>query len=249
MNLQTKILNEFLKLRYNLGLGKKTLDLTGRVLQLNVIFTSFSRWTQFFEITNNEPYPNTEVLFKASMVRIDEKTNTLKIDCWETVNNSYKYLSGRITTLGKFELSYGLWVIEAKLCDSFPAIWLLKKQRNIKGYNRVQITPEIDIAENIKGKVRHTVHYGYLEEGQGYARTSYGSSIFENDNRWHEYAVDCRKDGYDFYIDGILTCRMRTPDREFVSPDPHYLIINNAANEWSKSKETTFSIRSVKVFK
>lgn len=100
--------------------------------------------------------------------------------------------------------------------------------------------------EVISGDFRHTVHYGYAETV--YRRTSTGSSIFKQDNEFHEFAVDILDNGYDFYIDGILTCKLRSKDPEFVTNYPNHLIINNAAHPYS-TKNTEMIIKSIKVYK
>lgn len=118
--------------------------------------------------------------------------------------------------------------------------------RLIPENKRAQITPEIDIVETIQGKFRHTVHYGYAE--YVYRRTSTGSSICKADNQFHEFGVDILKNGYDFYIDGIRTAELRSADPEFVSRDPSYLIINNAAHPYS-TEDTEMVIKSIKIYK
>lgn len=178
----------------------------------------------------------------------------LKITCkkevathtsWQGTRET-KWVTGMIDTYGKFEHSNGLWLITAKLNDSWPAIWLLKVGRLIPGYERGQITPEVDIVETIKGKFRHTIHYGYSDIV--YRRTSTGTAIIKSDNEFHEFGVDILKNGYDFYIDGILTGEFRSNDPEFVTESPNFIILNNAAHPYS-TKDTEMIIKSIKVYK
>lgn len=178
----------------------------------------------------------------------------LKITCKKEIatHTSYqgtretKWVTGMIDTYGKFERSYCIWLITAKLNNGWPAIWLLKRDRSIDGYEKKQITPEVDIVETIKGKFRHTIHYGYSDVI--YRRTSTGVSICKVDNQFHEFGVSLVKDGYDFYIDGVLTGEFRSKDPEFVTNASNYLIINNAAHPYT-TEDTEMIIKSIKVYK
>jgi len=208
-------------------------------------FRNLNNWN----VADQVPYDNTEIWFEKWAVGTTNEGVILfcQENAYEDINA--KYISGRIDTRNEFMFSNGLVVVNAKICDSFCAVWLLKDDHKVEGYDRNQIIPEIDILENIRGKQRHTVHYGYWNDDTKYTRTSVGSSIFKADNKWHEYAVDCKADGYDFYVDRILTATFKSKDPEFVSDAKHYIIINNGAKSDSKSKNTEFIIKDIKVYK
>ena len=213
-------------------------------------FLNLDNWN----VADNVPYDNTEVWFIKEALNLIE--GGLMIMCWKQYGQHtmpdgrvfiHQWISGRIDTRHKHEFSNGVWVIRAKAVDSFFAAWLLKNDRQEPGYTRSQIIPEVDIAENINGEVRHTVHYGYQEEPK-YTRISIGSSIFKADDEFHDFAVEMLDNGYRFYVDGILTAEFKSKDPEFVTNVPSYLILNNASKEGFESSITYFIIQSVKFY-
>jgi len=249
--LTDKIRNEVLKCKFNCipDLCRKEY-FNNRKLIFEDYFNDLNNWN----VADGVPYSNTEVwLIKEALHLIDDG---LMITCWKQYGQhtlsdgsifTSRWISGRIDTRHKHEFSNGVWVIRAKAVDSFFAAWLLKNDRQEPGYQRSQIIPEVDIAENIDGKVRHTVHYGYQEEPK-YTRTSIGSSIFKADDEFHDFAVEMLADGFRFYVDGIETAAFRNKYPEFVTNFPSYLILNNASKDGFESSITYFIIQSVKFY-
>jgi beta-glucanase (GH16 family) len=217
-----------------------------------LVFSDDFRNLDNFNVKDNEFYNDNDVWFsKEAVIPTDEG---LKIVCrkdpahhtsWNG-DRQTTWTSGMIDTRDKFEHPHGTWVFEAKICNSWPAIWLLRRDRKEPGYERVQITPEVDIVEICKGYLRHTVHYGY--SNTVYKTHEKGSDIFKCDNLFHTYAVVMSPKGYKFYVDGILTASLKSKHPDFTSYAPCYLIINNAASKPNNDDQYDFIIRSVRVY-
>lgn len=242
--------NSYLKFRYN-HMYTDTISFEHRDLVFQDNFKNLDNWT----IEDDVPYANNSTwLIKENVIHTAEGVHIVctrlhDTRLYEGKTIQIEWQSGLMSTKNHFEHSWGVWVIEARMTNTFCAGWLLKKDRLVEGYNRTQITPEIDIFENIKGKIRHTIHYGYMEHPV-YVRTSVGSSITDVDaENFHEYAVELTNTGYKFYIDGVLTAKFTSNDPEFVTNFPSYLILNNAGNKYSTTDYSTLIIKSVKVYK
>ena len=227
---------------------KKPYSPTGKL-----IFSENFKTLDNFNVTDGEFYGDNDVWFSKEAVQITD--SGVRIACFKDklLHKSWNgerettWTSGLLDSRGKFEYSFGTWVFEAKICNSWPAIWLLHNERNEPGYERVQITPEVDIMEVCKGnKVRHTVHFGY--SNTVYKTHEIGSNIFKCDNQVHTFAVAMSPKGYKFYIDGILTAHFKTKNKEFISNVPCYLIINNAASKYNNENYYDFTIKSYKVY-
>lgn len=226
-----------------------------------VVFESdFSSLDQF-HIKNNEFYNNNDCWFSKDAVSLVPDGVSIKCykdpsehTSWQGTRTT-NWTSGMIETRTKFNQPNGVWEVDAKICDSWIAIWLLKRARDISGHGEGyrSIIPEIDIMEIIKHKVKQTVHYGYTNKE--YRKLAIGSSLFKNDDKFHKFTVECLSNGYNFYIDNYLTTKFRSRDTEFVSSVPQYILINNA-NSSSKNGDsdknpqidTDFIIRKVKVY-
>jgi len=244
----SRLENIYLKLRFMLfkkWLKKKSFS--DRKLVFSDNFANLDNFT----VKHNEFYNDNDVWFSKDAVSLVPDGVSIKCYKDKATRTTYQgerttnWTSGMIDTYNTFSHSKGVWLIESNVCESWIAIWLLKKGRKILGYNREQITPEIDIMEIIKHKIRHTVHYGYANDI--YRKYGIGSSIIRNDNKFHEFAVELLDNGYNFYTDGILTAKFRTKDPEFVTNDSNYLLLNNAA-DWLTKENTEFIIKSVKVY-
>lgn len=242
-------LNFLLKLRYRLfRKWCRKVDFSSRPL----VFSDDFKTLDNFNVKDKEFYNDNDVWFSKDTVQLID--GGVRIVCkkdisWHKSWNGERqttWTSGMIDTTNKFEYSFGTWVFEAKICNSWPAIWLLRKDRKVPGYERVQITPEVDIMEVCKGKVRHTVHYGY--SNTVYRTSEKGSNIFKCDDQLHTFAVSMNTKGYKFYIDGILTAWLKSKNPEFVSDAPCRLIINNAASPPNNDDSYDLVIKSVKVF-
>lgn len=160
---------------------------------------------------------------------------------------SVNWISGMVYTRGLFELVNGIWVFEAKACESWPAIWLLKKEHMEPGFTGEKIIPEVDIMEVCNGVLRTTIHYGYSDVY--YRLHGIGSKIVKPDDKFHQFAVELLPTGYKFYFDQILVSEFHSDDPDFVSDYPCYVVINNAADEYSKESEYKIIVKSMKVYK
>jgi len=246
------IINYYLKIRFILfKRWIKKIDFTTRHRIFYDNFATLNNWT----ITDGEFYNDNPVWFSKDTIHATNEG--LQIDCyydyrqhtsWQRTDYA-NYTSGMVTTRDNFLMSNGVWVINAKPCDSWCAIWLLKKDRYEPGYTKQTIIPEIDILEILdkKHKAKHTIHYGYSDEV--YKTKWMGTKgIVRNDNNFHEFAVELLSDGYNFYIDGIQTGYFRSDDPEFITNYSNYILLNNASDKYT-TKNTSFIIKSVTAYK
>ena len=245
------IYNFYLKIRYILFKNcLKKVDFSDRNRLFYEDFKTLDNW----HITDNEFYNDNPVWFSKDAIHLTDEG--VQIDCyadyqqhtsWQKTDYA-DYTSGMITTRENFTMSNGVWVINAKPCDSWCAIWLLKRDRNEPGFNRAQITPEVDILEVLDKKemYKYNLHYGYSDTV--YKTKWMGSKgIMRNDNQFHEFAVESLTNGYKFYLDGILTAKFWTDDPEFVTDCPNYILLNNSSDNNTK-KDTSFVIKDVTAY-
>ena len=251
-NIETQLGNIYFKLRYNLFkkcLKKK--DFSNREL----IFYDDFHTLDNFDKTDKEFYNDNSVWFSKDAIYLTSEG--LLIKCYEDkrTHTSWQgtrdctHTSGIVTTKNKFTHSNGVWVINAKICDSWCAIWLLKNDRYEPIYTKTQITPEIDIMEAFKSNksIKHTIHYGYSDIV--YKTDWIGTGVIsKGDDKFHDFAVEILNNGYNFYIDGIQTGRFRSNDPDYVTDYPNYLLLNNSSDSYT-TKNTEFIVKSVKVFK
>lgn len=253
--LWNRIENVYLKLRFTLFKKYlKKIDFTKR----NLVFSDDFKSLDNFTIKDNEFYNDNDVWFSKDAVKLTPEG--VSISCfkdkqtrstWQGTRET-NWTSGLIDTEKTFQYPNGVWVIEAKPCKSWPAIWLLKQGRFEPGYTTGVIIPEIDIMEIIHGKMRHTVHYGY--DNVVYRKYGIGNDIIKPIDKFYEFTAELLPNGYNFYIDGILTTKFRSSNPEFVTNYPNYLILNNASSfgkskKWIPNTNTEFIVKSVKVYK
>jgi len=235
-----------LRFRYFKSLAKKA-DFSKRKL----IYENNCTSLHGFNVKLGEFYNDNDVWFDKDAVSLTGEG--INIKCYKDYAyheswNGKKYTnwtSGMIDTCDIFMAPLGVWEFEVKTCNSWPAIWLLKKGRQEPGYKPDVIIPEIDVYETMQGMMRHTVHYGYSDIK--YARTGIGSSIAKCGGDWHKFTVELLDNGYRFYIDDIMTAEFINDDPEFVTKHENYLLLNNAAHTDDK-EDTNFIIRSIKFY-
>ena len=248
--MREKLFNLWLRVRYNYFKPSERKKFFGiSVLDIR----QFDKLAmEKFTITKLDFYNNNDVLFESDQVM--RRNNRLIIDClfnpttattWQGTRR-VNWLSGCLTT--PVLINYGTWIITAKMPNCWPAIWLLREKHvNEDGFTT--ITPEVDILETIHGNFQHTVHH--TPSTNRYSTDGMNNKL-KYDYDFHEFAVDMRKDGYDFYIDGILTGRFRG-EGNMVSDKRLYLILNNAANngdiDHDKGDFYRMEVSSVKVLK
>ncbi|HEY0028140.1 MAG TPA: glycoside hydrolase family 16 protein [Allosphingosinicella sp.] len=139
------------------------------------------------------------------------------------------FVSGRITTKGKFDFTYGRAVARIRMPDAvgvWPAFWLL-------GNGRWPETGEIDIMEYV-GEADWT---GVALHGTGYQGETplVNKQVFApgtDVTDWHDYEVDWSADAILFKVDGRLIYRVTRPMVEFYAPwrfdSPEHIILNFA---------------------
>lgn len=244
------MINFLLRIRYKFfKKWLKTRDFSSQEL----IFEDHFKSLDNFEVSDKDFYNNNSVWFSKEAVQLTDEGLLIKCYKDKSTHTSWQgtretnWTSGMVCTSGHFVQSNGTWVIRAKICGSWPAIWLLKVDRKVVGYTKEQIIPEIDIMEVIHGKILQTVHYGYSDKV--YRRTAKSATICKNDNQFHDFAVEFIPKGYNFYIDGILTAKHISDDPELVSNRINYLILNNAALPGDNEENYNFIVNFVKVYK
>lgn len=139
------------------------------------------------------------------------------------------FVSGRITTQGKFDFTYGRAVARIRMPAAtgvWPAFWLL-------GNGKWPETGEIDIMEYVGERD----WVGVALHGTGYSGETplVDKHFFEagtDVTDWHEYEVDWSADAILFKVDGKPTYRATRAMIEFYAPwrfdSPEHLILNFA---------------------
>jgi beta-glucanase (GH16 family) len=141
----------------------------------------------------------------------------------------FDFISGRITTKGKFDFKYGTAEARIKVTDGaglWPAWWML-------GNGNWPETGEVDVMEYVGEKdwASAAVH------GPGYSgETPFVNRMYFNKNnditQWHVYAVDWTPDSLIFKYDGIAMFRVTKSMASFYGKwafdNNKYLILNFA---------------------
>jgi beta-glucanase (GH16 family) len=139
------------------------------------------------------------------------------------------FVSGRITTKGKFDFTYGRAVARIRMPNAtgvWPAFWLL-------GNGKWPETGEIDIMEY----VGEPDWIGVALHGTGYSGETplvnkYTFQPGTDVTDWHDYEVDWDASRILFKVDGRVTYRVTRSMVEFYAPwrfdTPEHLILNFA---------------------
>jgi len=184
------LLNIFYKVRFRYFKEYcKKITFTNR----NLVFSdNFKNLDNFF-VVDDSFYNDNPVYLSKDTVNITEEG--LNIACYRDVQYRKSnrdglslWTSGMIHSADKFSHSMGVWVFVCNTPDSWPAIWLLKKDREVPNHTKKAITPEIDIMEVINHKTEVNIHWGYTDD-ESYRKFKSGFKGFKADNQFHEFAV------------------------------------------------------------
>ncbi|WP_049945724.1 carbohydrate binding domain-containing protein [Butyrivibrio sp. LC3010] len=117
-----------------------------------------------------------------------------------------QYTSGRITTQGKHDFTYGRFEARAKVPTGkgfLPAFWLMASDEGL--YGQWPKCGEIDIMEvmgQATNKSYHTIHYGY-SSGSGH-KENQGSKVLEGSSfadDYHVFRADWEPGKITWYVD------------------------------------------------
>ena len=139
------------------------------------------------------------------------------------VANSQPYLSGVLSTAGKFDITYGY--IEARMdlpegAGLWPAFWMLSTEFE-------DLKPQLFVVEGDGAQPDSVFHnYNYHDE-QGNLRSPGQWQVTQDDfsDGFHTFAVSWKAEELLFYVDGIPRYRIIG---ENVSKQAMYLIVNLA---------------------
>lgn len=157
----------------------------------------------------------------------------LTISAMETPNdllaqaNAQPYLSGALTTRGKFSFSYGYAEVRAKMPVGkglWPGFWML-------GEEFADRKPQLFVMEN-RGDNNSLVYHRYnFTDDTGTAQYSDLLKSAESDYTidFHTFGVDWQPGKLSFYVDGMLR---HTLVNEGVASQEMYLILNLAVGGW-----------------
>jgi beta-glucanase (GH16 family) len=167
--------------------------------EFNDTILNTSSWN--YELGNNSGWGNNELeSYTNSENNVYTQDGFLYIRAFKESNNSYT--SGRITTKGKREFTYGRIDIRAKLPEGqgiWPALWMLGSNISTVGWPRCG---EIDIMEELgqqPEKVYFTAHYdnnGHQYKGGNYILSG---ATFTDD--FHVFSLLWKPNNLEWFVD------------------------------------------------
>ncbi|MBX2826450.1 MAG: glycoside hydrolase family 16 protein [Gammaproteobacteria bacterium] len=137
------------------------------------------------------------------------------------------YLSGTLTSLGLFDMTYGYVEIRAKLPEGkgfWPGFWML-------GTEFVDRKPQLYIMENRGDNTSIVYHrYNYSDDQDQFVYSDLLQSSGQNfHDEFHTYGVEWSEGQVTFYVDGEL---QHTIQDENISSQDMYFILNLAVGGW-----------------
>lgn len=140
--------------------------------------------------------------------------------------------SGAISSHGKFQRRYGLWMIRCKFGSQqghWPAFWLYDDAVRKVGNGGVDGT-EIDIMEKLwnSDSVFHTLHWDGYEDA--HASASQEVAVEGISDGFHTFAVFWTETEYVFYVNGRETWRTNAGG---VSQVPQSVRITDEVDDWA----------------
>ena len=148
-----------------------------------------------------------------------------------TIKEADKYLDGCITTQGKFEKAFGLYVARIQLqkqSGHWSAFWITGPGVNQVGDGGRRGT-EIDIMEKpwLDDHVQHTLHWdGYGQEHKSEANQVGVPGVMKG---FHTFGLWWKPDEYIFYVNGKETWRTSASG---VCQVPEYMLLSDEIGPW-----------------
>lgn len=188
---------------------------------------------QFYvDILDNPEFGVTPFKFNGDKLTI-EATRTP--DWLRENSKQQQYLSGVLTTFGKFQMRYGYVEMRAMVPSGkglWPAFWLHHA-------NNWGSRPEIDIMELLAENPRmvyQTYHY-YDEQGELQSSDSYEVPGPDYSSDFHTYGMLWEPNKITWYVDGVKT---HVYESDKVSNEDMYLLINLAlGGTWGASPDSS----------
>jgi len=142
------------------------------------------------------------------------------------------FTSARITTLGKFDHTFGRYEARIKMPwgpGIWPAFWLLGSDIGSVGWPQCG---EIDVME-YRGQEPHLIHgsiHGPGYSGGAAVTKSFGLQNDRFDNEFHIFAIEWGEDYIDLFVDDNLYQRIEPEDApgEWVYDHDFHIILNVA---------------------
>ena len=196
-----------------------------------------SHWsTCYYWDCTNRAQPESE-WYEASQVTVDN--GTLSLTAMPELTHGKQYVSGMVSSYGKFSFTYGYAQIVAKLPSGrnmWSAFWTLPAAGGWP--------PEIDAMENWaqKDAVDLFVHYGQS------GRVEASVAVPTYSKEFHTYGVDWEPGSISWYVDGTLRAHFAVS-----ITTPQYLLASLAV-AWDPGSKTTvvfpqsLKIRSIEVW-
>lgn len=205
----------------------------------NVDTTKWSLWDWASTKSNELEY------YTPDEISVDN--GCLRIRSQKRVYRGREYTSGKLSSQGKFEQTYGRFEMRARLPAGkgmWPAFWL----NGAKGW-----PPEIDVLEMLGHQpnvIYMTNHFRKLLGGIVFKQGVYRGPDYSND--FHTFAMEWEPGEIRWYIDGAE----RFKSWQGVPKEPMYIILNSAVGgNWPGSPDTAtvlpqyYDIDYVRVYK
>lgn len=194
-------------------------------------------WTQPRNLEYDTDNQNAYQDGQGNLVLEARKGDGVRYQCWY---GPCRYTSARITTAGRYSVTYGLLEARIKIPYSqgiWSGFWLSGDNCATVGW---PACGEIDIMENISSEpaiIHGTVH------GPGYFTGSYKLQHGAFADAFHVYALQWDPDHLYFFVDGInyatLTRTTLTNQTDWVYNHPFDIILNVPVGGWAGNPDST----------
>ncbi len=154
-----------------------------------------------------------------------------------TFREGDRWIDGCVRTLGKFEHTYGYYVVRIELQKEpghWPAFWLMGRGVSKIG-NGGRDGTEVDIMEKPwrDGRLNHALHWdGYGKEHKSEGKVADVPGVMQG---FHTYSLLWTPEEYVFYVDGRETCRTKAGG---VCQAPLYIKLSDEVGDWAGDIKT-----------